>query len=87
VKTPCLKNGLILFYIELLLYLLILTTQGKHADAVSLLEGDLGRLCKVESDQEKLLVESLTELKEWERIKNIAASRMRTEEYVTLFYC
>ena len=51
------------------LYLAILDLLKKYQEAIGLLQGPLGALCKVKRDRERLMVDFLEKQKSWEQVK------------------
>ena len=53
----------IVYNVELKLYLMVLKMQGKHEQALQLLDGEWGQCLKMEIEREKMRLELLREQK------------------------
>jgi hypothetical protein len=46
--------------------------QGKFQECLSLLDGSLGQLCKVDMDRSRLRLDYLVRLKDWARVEDLS---------------
>ncbi|KAJ3187457.1 N-alpha-acetyltransferase 25, NatB auxiliary subunit [Gaertneriomyces sp. JEL0708] len=85
------EEGKMTDYESLLLYLDILTTQGKHAEALSLLLSPLGKLCKLPVDHSRHLITLHAQLHHWSEAISLSRDILRSnpddwiawESYIT----
>ncbi|KAK9767724.1 mitochondrial distribution and morphology, variant 2 [Basidiobolus ranarum] len=58
------------------LYLAVLLSQGKDADALGVIEGDLGSRCKADMELHRIKLELLAKLNKWEQIIDISKKKL-----------
>ena len=51
---------------------MLMEHQEKFQDCLSLLEGSLGQLCKVDSDRSRLCLDYLVRLQDWTRVEKLS---------------
>lgn len=62
------------------MYLSILESQGKYADAFKVVDGPLGLLCKVESERERICIDLLQKSNQWKLVEE-RSSKLLLSKY------